>query len=440
MTVKAFPHEATTTGASVWIGCDEAGPPDLELHWTDDENEPQVRNLVGLERSSPDGQFHYWLEKLDGLPAGPQTVTVRVEGGGPVRASVDVGPLRESLPQLGEREFTVLVGSCFSRQGAAANPTAIRDAMTALTANGLAPDMTILCGDQVYLDDESGNPIEYTPDDYWPALSQVYLDAWGFGPEPSIAPILATGASWFTQDDHEWWNNYPEWAPLVPATYDDCWAQPWAYVARQLIAAFQPTVQREVTAGGLSFHVADTRARRTSVLTSQRHLFDPAELEAVTNWVEDLDRPGVLVLAQPFFQEEAGTLAGTVIDAKLADFGADYGELLAALDARTQPIVIVAGDVHYSRIAKVDESPPLVEVVSSPIAMLPGGLAPALDDAHDPGPASLTPHTLHRNAAPGFMLLRFGENAAGKPEMKIHQVRVETQDVDLLLSPIELGP
>lgn len=430
MTVIALPHEATTDAASVWIGCDEPGPPDLVLHWTDNTGDRQ-EPLQGLQRSAPFGNFHYWLHELTNLPPATQTVTVTDPADGALgpQASVELKPLRGDLPADDTSKFRVLIGSCFSHKGAAANPTAIRDAMDAVVNQGRTPDLTILCGDQVYLDDESGNPVAFTPDDYWSDLSQPYLDAWGFSGDPSIEPILRHGATWFTPDDHEWWNNFPEWAPLVPAAYNACWGQPWAYVARQLVAAFQPTRRRQFDAGGLSFFVADTRSTRTSVLTSQRQLFDPGTLTDVQNWIAGLSTPGVLVLAQPFFQDAAGTLLAVGVDAKLADFDADYAQLLGALDERTQPIVILAGDVHYSRVASTTAAPTLVEVVSSPIALLPGGLAPAPANAHDPGVASLTPTTKWVDAAPGFLLLEFHSNDDGDPEMAVQQVVVGTQTI-----------
>lgn len=427
MTVVVLPHEATLDGASVWIGCDEAGPPDLVLDWVDDDG-PQQELLQGSQRSAPVGDFHYWLRELPNLPAGAQTVTVSGGAAGPT--SADVQPLRAAMPVAGDPTFRVLVGSCFSREGATANPTALDDAMTAVAAHGLTPDVTILCGDQVYVDDESGKPIEFTPDDYWPHLSGPYLDAWGFNGNPSLEPILRRGATWFTPDDHEWWNNFPEWALFVPATLDNCSAQPWAYVARQLVAAFQPTNQRQFDAGGLSFFVADTRSARTTVLTSQRQLFDPGELSEIQDWVANLTTPGVLVLAQPFFQKAAGTLLAATVDAKLADFGSDFSQLLGSLDVRPEPVVIVAGDVHYSRVASTTAVPVLAEVVSSPLALLPGGLAPALDDAFDHGVTSLVPTTHWKDSAPGFMLLEFGENADGVAEMSIHQVVADTQTIN----------
>jgi len=99
----------------------------------------------------------------------------------------------------------VLVGSCYC----VANDRDARLARAAalLAREGASPDVKFLCGDQVYID---------TPPNYaWAPRERAelldkflgdYIDTWS---ERGLLPLLRQGATYFTSDDHEFWNEYP---------------------------------------------------------------------------------------------------------------------------------------------------------------------------------------------------------------------------------------
>jgi hypothetical protein len=91
----------------------------------------------------------------------------------------------------------------------------------------------------------------------------------------------------------------------------------------------------------------------------------------------------VLVLPQPLVQKPASAFARafhTMSDVNLPDYPGDYRALWAGLFAAPYDVLVLSGDIHYSRIASASREPlshtRVFEVVSSPLALLPPAAAP----------------------------------------------------------------
>src|ERR1041385_3962215 len=90
----------------------------------------------------------YQRVTLNGLsPRTPYNLSFRV--GGAERANASIMTLPDRLPVKGERPFTVLLGSCYF--GHEDKAGAVGQTYLQLPSDA-QPDIKILCGDQVYLD------------------------------------------------------------------------------------------------------------------------------------------------------------------------------------------------------------------------------------------------------------------------------------------------
>lgn len=308
------------------------------------------------------------------LPA-TGAVEVQLALGGVTRARARVGAPPRALPGPGERPYTVLVGSCYC---ASNDPDArLARAAATLARQHAEPDVTFLCGDQVYLD---------TPPNYsWKARTRAelidkfvaeYLHAWS---DRGLLPLLRLGATYFTSDDHEFWNEYPAMRGHGGRT------AAWEEVARGLFEIFQ---RREdpapFAAGAVSFFALDTRLDRDEQL---QRFAPPARMAALEAWLGSLEGPGVLVVGETFFGEErsAGvsltkmvghliaqpTIAGTLLEY------AQYQELADLLARSKKTVILIAGDVHWGRVAdcRLPNGTRLLEVVSSPLTLVDSGLS-----------------------------------------------------------------
>jgi phosphodiesterase/alkaline phosphatase D-like protein len=122
-----------------------------------------------------------------------------------------------TLPEVVPADGLVfLVASCYYR---GLDDGRLARAVRNLPAH-LQPAFKLLVGDQLYTDVpgfglNNGGGAEK---DY----AQRYVDYWA---SPEYQPFLTHLPNFFTCDDHEFWNNYPEWQPHIRRTYPDVRAQ-----------------------------------------------------------------------------------------------------------------------------------------------------------------------------------------------------------------------
>lgn len=368
MTLLLVPHEVTSDRVEVWVGAlDEAAvqPASLSI------------SILGVPGSTPVG---HW----DGtVAAGSRSISFRrmtvtgllprgryrfeLRQNGALVSDAIATTLPDRLPGLDERPFTIMLGSCFARSADGAGNAG--RAYSQLPADA-QPDIKILCGDQVYLDQPTTEFLAHTHSAEQLCERHLgnYAGAWT--QTGGFRELLRVGGTFFSSDDHDFWNNAPNPTIIARDTWSQTGRDDWKAAAKALYGAFQRPVEEapaKFKVGQLSVYVADTRLDRT---TERDAFATDAQLLAIETWLAGLEGPGCLVVGQLMFSGKAG-LFGRWKDWGLADFK-QYGRLAAALLAAKHSVVILTGDVHYGRVAVCERTPgrDIVEVVASPLALV----------------------------------------------------------------------
>lgn len=366
------PQEVSATTAVIWIGViDEDFDPERfdPAQWV-------LRSDIGPHALHP--QWQRWVSRNGAHRLAYQRVTlgnlqarrayaVTLHVNGEPRASARVTTLPARLPTVDEKPFTVLLGSCFCRREDKAGT--VGRTYSQIPA-GARPEVKLLCGDQVYLDDPWHHYLAHThtAEELEGEFFSNYHDTWA--QQGGFQELLRDGANYFTSDDHELWNNAPNRASVIR----DTWPifdkrREWLDAARRLYQAFQtPAMTTSFSVGPLSCFLADTRMNRQSDRTT---FMQDADLEAVGTWVNGLRGPGILVVGQPVLRGETNVLRGHFFDWGLPDYE-QYGRLVRLLASSSHSIVILTGDVHYGRIARcaLSSGNELIEVISSPMSLV----------------------------------------------------------------------
>lgn len=300
--------------------------------------------------------------------------------------------------------FNVWYGSCFYGKEDRGALAAAFDALP----QDCRPDVSFLGGDQVYLD------------------TAVATAGWGFAPIPGLSivkslrlaalnktegkaelerifageyrnnwhrglhRVLRCGNHHFLAGDHEFWNDYPNppgffWGLAIASLREI-----WKSSAEALFEAYQlpaGNASDQFAIGNeLEFFYLDTYLQRER--GGNTRFTDDTTLERVCTWLRELTCPGVLVLPMPLLTnwhwrkgeniKERVKNAFSALrvklglgDHSLADTS-QYEPLVQALHDCRQDILILAGDVHYSRLARMElNGKQVVEVVSTPLCCLP---------------------------------------------------------------------
>jgi hypothetical protein len=286
---------------------------------------------------------------------------------------VPCGSIRTLPSTLGTRSnpLRVMLVSCFSRlaQDASVAPGLLN---FILSKESLRPHIKIWCGDQVYLDSPASHHIFNTHSEA--ELTRRHVDHYAatWFATKGMSQCMSEGANLFCPDDHELWNN----APFPTAIARDTWLSDkrelWRKIARNLYLGFQNPDTRPQTfsMGPLSFCITDMRMDRDA---ERKHLMTQPHMDLVKAWIASLTGPGVLVLGQVLFAKAAGFFKGKFGDYALQNY-AQFAELGAAMHASRHSIVVLTGDVHYSRVAttRLPSGATLAEVICSPFALVKG--------------------------------------------------------------------
>jgi len=414
------PLEATQTAATVWLGVVGDAPGDLSL------DGGGASRLIdsGWREWQTGGVSRLWYQRitLEGLQPGGR-YPLRLLEQGVECATADATTLPDRLPTIGEPPLICLVGSCFARDRDAVG--AAGAAYAGLPA-GVRPQLKFLCGDQVYLDAPypKFQLTHYGDEDLRAELLAAYLATWTqAGGGGGYSAILRSGATFFTSDDHEFWNNAPRGTPTVRNSWTAAGRATWRSLATDLYRTFQASAPNaSFPIGSLAFRVIDTRVERSEDGST---FMSPAELGGLAAWIDGLGGPGVLVLGQVVLAER-GSWWSRFKDMGLPDFE-QYGEFVRILQRARHDVVILTGDVHYGRVAgcTLTTGSELVEIIASPFALVDPRVGGRWHAAPDGFPSSPIPGTVrcavwsapdHRLATNQFATVEF---AADGPRVRL---------------------
>ena len=381
---------AAVSQSRVWLRLEPRGSAEALA------KESSCRDIpVIFDRTAED--LRYTLVKLQLLPGLHYDLSLWQLGDGDeniLLARADCCGRPDSLA----KGFNVWYGTCFYRPG---DNRALTDALAALPAQ-YRPHVSFLGGDQVYLDTAYSNtglsviPGFSTRNFSLLALrsraaiarklnrvfSREYRENWRKG----LSAKLSSGFHYFLAGDHEFWNDYPNPPGFLPVLWSRKVREVWERCARELFNAYQspasgPSSEFDV-GDALRFFVLDTRLQRAP--GRDGCFTDERTFARLTHWLRALDRPGVLVLPAPLltrWQFRKRSFAKSLRvrlglgDHSLADTG-QYQDLVRALHDCPQDVLILSGDVHFSRFARFElGGKKVVEVVSSPLACLPSAAA-----------------------------------------------------------------
>jgi hypothetical protein len=251
-------------------------------------------------------------------------------------------------------------------------------------------DLKLLLGDQVYIDAPFRAFVLRRLKESWIErhISRVYHRSWD-----RLSGFLTDGANLCTSDDHEYWNDFPNrpglpWPRLRPAQPESTMrrhAQDYR-AGMQLAEPRWPFHIGDQASPRISFLSVDTRVNRTPIYAladgTSPQFMDQGDLDEVCSWITNLRTPGVLALGQPLLTPPLKLTMGRVVaDVNLPAYGKQYAQLCRALTAARADIMVLAGDVHFGRVAQVQlvgdgrAGARIVEVVSSPLAQLHGAKA-----------------------------------------------------------------
>ena len=161
--------------------------------------------------------------------------------------------------------------------------------------------------------------------------------------------------------------------------------------------------------------------------------------DTLTDWVEGLQGPGVLVIGQPLFVEPQtghwGWIRRRFVDRNLADYR-QYDRLANSLICAKHSILVLSGDVHFPRLAQAVRSAEgrrsLYEVIASPSALVFGNhsqtkCAPARFPAKLNAPRRLRVRTCgtSRYAGDNLATLEFSQ-VPGQVRVKLKYWYVQT--------------
>ena len=256
-----------------------------------------------------------------------------------------------ALPSPVERPFTILFGSCFA--GARDTPG---DAGATSLACRRTPgrDLTVLCGDQVYLD----TPLAPLADGTAPARGarrrvprQLPRDVTsdsaclsGFRRIHQLATVAFTSARPRLLEQR------PEHRAARPRHVDASGRAAWLDAARRLLSDQFETPIPFQRSGSAAVGVHRRHAAPRGPATDCQFM-DAIQFDALRTWVHALPGPGA---ARPRSADlhRRGRAEGLHRRLGLPDYH-QYRDLVRALASTPHDIVIVTGDVHFGRVAVV---------------------------------------------------------------------------------------
>lgn len=368
------PRAAPAGHLRVWTGVFDAGAAPPNVAWTLDGAPVAAVPVRPLTPAHAHGSRSF---------TGVFELTVPVAPGAPHRIAAHAAG--SSSPDLVVRSvpnaistgdwLRILLTSCY-HQAEDRGGLAVRTFQNIPPAE--RPDLTLLMGDQVYLDLPT---LSDFPDDEAKLAAKFeanYRKNWDRG--GGLAGILDAAPSVCCPDDHEYWNNFPHSSPIIQNSWSPSSQKRWKRAADQAFDAFQVAApaQRgdgvEVDIAPLSVIVLDQRSQRRD---DCKATLTPAGLAQLNAWVDRLiaeRKFGAVVTGQSLLDKPVGNFEGKVADRMLSNYG-DYEAVvgaLARLAKAGRPVLLLTGDVHWGRITLIKQGgrTRFYEIVCSPSALV----------------------------------------------------------------------
>jgi hypothetical protein len=336
------------------------------------------------------------LPAREGLDRRFGVLTVRLDDSHPGETYAITAPEAgtfqwRSLSNRIDQGATFFMCSCFWRNG---DKEGFYGAAIAELTKKLRPDFKLLMGDQIYQDwppPLGRDHIDHALRSYAGRYEEYWADA-------GYQRVLQSSPNLFVCDDHEFWNNFPERQIQLPWTWWEAGRSEVGRRAQDLYFLYQVSVNPtakpyfELSAGGVSLFVSDSRSKRTSRKSPQPHFFDADQWLALEQWIDRLAGPGMLVLSQPLYQKD-----GSWKDYSLSNFKDDHARLCSLFeralsgdiaDRRPHDILVLTGDIHTGRhcvgnISGLPESS-VHELAASPASLI-GPARPFAKGSRPPG-------------------------------------------------------
>ena len=309
------------------------------------------------------------------------TVSVSAEG---IQTELSVRTLPGAIPADLDEWFNVLLVSCHH---AAEDRRGLSGIVVSQLRAVLKPQLTILGGDQVYLD--LPTLMNFRDDERWLAekFEHDYLANWR-GPE-GYAAVLDAAPSVSIPDDHEYWNNFPHPSPFIQNAWTHDGRERWRKAAQAMYRAFQLPYPNNVLpfpnnlgeafildVDPLSFFIADTRSGKDP---DRGFTMPESEHQQLHDWVDRViaeKRVGVFVSGQSVFENPISAIGGAIADYELPNYQ-DYGRMMQTLQRLVEggrPLLFLTGDVHWGRITSVQDvttgRTPITEIIASPSSLV----------------------------------------------------------------------
>ncbi|WP_225033076.1 hypothetical protein [Paraburkholderia sp. XV] len=303
--------------------------------------------------------------------------------------------LPKEVPTLMDGSFNILLSSCYSQ------PEDIDGLLgTIVSQIKVQPHLTVLAGDQVYLDLPLTQRVPDQNPDRARLLANKYYLNWLSGAlrVPGLQSVLERAPVVCIPDDHEFWNNYPFAQKQLPDTWTDGSRQLLGDTARALYEDYQIGGAPGGAGGAIRLDVeplkmlfVDMRCDRDSTFKS---LMGPKAVAAMQAWEHDLvdaraaGRPVVGLLASGqalFIDPPESNWRKKTFDAEMPNY-AQFDVLQATLGRLADqgvPVVYTTGDVHWGRVASghdLQTGTALFEVIASPSRLI---RTPLLDTAKE---------------------------------------------------------
>jgi hypothetical protein len=363
---------------------DFSSVPDLRWYADSEEIQPNaVRALQGARGSALLGgrspEVFTGVYELSVPPGGKPPHVLRVSSANATPATLYPRTMPSKLDDDGDQTLRILLVSCFDwREDRAGRAGRL---ITRIPVSE-RPDLTVLMGDQVYLD--LPTLANFRKDAAWLAVKfeQDYRRTWEA--DEGLRKILRASPSLCLPDDHEYWNNFPNPSPFVQNTWTQDGRRNWRLAASALFEAFQqpwPTPPGEPTIFDippLSFFLADSRTHREEKTAGRSpQAFGEPTVAALDNWADRLeldDLLGVFITGQSLFEGPRHGLKGKIADLQLANHR-HYRKIMKSLARcpnRGRDILCVTGDLHFGRVSRAGSSARghFFEVVSSPASLV----------------------------------------------------------------------